>query len=92
VSPDEEDGQGELAGLQDLALVVEDPRMAEQMMLVLGVVTAIWGLHQVDAKRRCLLCRPSGCRLLWRQHQPCTVHAVFKEYRLELPPQREAEQ
>jgi hypothetical protein len=92
MSPSEQHLRGELAGLQDLALVVDDPRMAEQMLLVLGVVTAIWELHQVDAKRRCLLCRPSGRRVLWRQRQPCTVPAVFKKYRLDVSTLRAAEQ
>jgi hypothetical protein len=80
----------ELAGLQermcDVALIIEDRDLAEQVIRLAGMVVGIHDLHAVDRHKRCLLCRPAGRRWLVRRRQPCTVLELFQAYRLAIPP------
>ena len=85
MSPSEQLMRAELDSLPDLALAVEDPRTAEQVLLVIAVLTAIWEQHAPDAKSRCLQCRMTGRRWLWRKRQPCAVRVFFDRYRLSVP-------
>jgi hypothetical protein len=89
MSPAEQYERTELAGLQDsmrdIALIIEDRHMAEQVIRVAGAIVAVHDLHDVDARFRCLLCRPAGRRMLLRRRQPCTVRDVFETYRLTDP-------
>ena len=83
-------GWSKLAGLQDrmcdVALIIEDRDLAEQVIRLAGVVVGIHDLHTVDQSRRCLICRPVGRRMLMRRRQPCTVLQLFQAYRLATPP------
>jgi hypothetical protein len=82
MSPGEQHLRSEVEGLQDLALVIEDPLAAERMLSALGVLERLWEMHLVDSKDRCLRCRAPGRRVLWRRRQPCDVRAVYNRYRL----------
>jgi hypothetical protein len=77
--------QGWLAGLQeqmcDIALILEDRHLAEQVIRLTGVAVGVHDLHTVDRHYRCLLCRPAGRRVLIRRRQRCTVRELFDAYR-----------
>jgi hypothetical protein len=86
MTPPERYERTELAGLQDrmrdIALIIEDRDLAEQVLRLTGVVVRIHALHTVDDRKRCLLCRSAGRRLIWRRRQLCTVREVLEAYRL----------
>jgi hypothetical protein len=90
MSPAERHVRVDLNDLRDLALVVEDPGMAEQMLLLVGLVTKVWELHQLDSKIRCLRCRSPGSRVVWRRRQDCAVREIYDEFRLNISSQDEA--
>jgi hypothetical protein len=85
MSPAEQHRRAELASLQDVAMIIEDRAVAEQVIRVSGVIIALRELHEVDPRQRCLLCRPAGRRVVRRRRQSCTVHEVFDTYRLTVP-------
>jgi hypothetical protein len=84
MSPSEQHLRAELDGLEDLALVIEDPRMAEQLLRVVGVVTKVWALHQVNANDKCLRCREPGKRVL-RKRQQCAVREIYDGLGVRVP-------
>jgi hypothetical protein len=90
MKPAEGHGRAELAGLQDrmcdVALIIEDRDVAELVIRLTGVVVKLDALHALDQRKRCLLCRPAGRRMMFRRHQPCTVREVFQDLRLIVPP------
>jgi hypothetical protein len=82
------DGVDEPSGLPfwmdrlcDVALIIEERDVAEQVLRVTGVIVSIAELHAIDRRQGCLLCRPTGRRMLLRRRQPCTVREVFEAYR-----------
>jgi hypothetical protein len=84
MSAAEQDARAEISSLHDLAMVIEDRDVAERLIRVTGAIVAAHDLHEVDARLRCLLCRPSGRLVLWRRRQPCTVREVLEDYRLDV--------
>jgi hypothetical protein len=88
--PAERCARTELAELQnrmcDIALIIDDRDLAEQVIRLAGVVVGIDDLHAVDQRRRCLVCRPVGRRMLVRRRQPCLVLDLFQAYRLTVLP------
>jgi hypothetical protein len=90
VTPAEHYEWRQIAGLPDrmcdVALIIEDRDLAEQVIRLAGAVVGIYDLHAVDQRWRCLFCRPAGRRMLVRRRQRCTVGAVFESYRLVAPP------
>ena len=84
MSPAEQHGGPELNSLLDLAMVVEDRDVADQLIRIIRAMRAVQDLHNVDAQLRCLLCRPSDRRIFWRRRQLCTVREVFEDCRLDV--------
>jgi hypothetical protein len=65
-------------------MVVEDRDVAERLIRAIRAIVAMRDLHDVDIESRCLVCRPSGRRVVWRRRQPCIVQEVFETCRLDV--------
>jgi hypothetical protein len=76
-----------LAGLQDLALIVEDRDTAEALLRLIGVLELLCRVHAADERGRCRRCRP--VRRSWRTARRCTVHDAFASQGLTPFPQVE---